>query len=134
MEFVAEAGVPLPFEVTYDSDELFVAMQVYDVTSGTAVLVDTIGMENFSGYSYFGSFTPDENKSYAVNKGVYTDDTYTTRDFGYSQGSDSFRTGSGGGGGGGSTSPANLIAYVEPEGVLTLEINPSQALQMEIES
>lgn len=90
MQFT-EAGVALPFEVTYDSPSLFVAMNVFDVTTGTPVLVVQVPMLNFSGNSYFAQFTPTAAKSYAVNKSVYTDGTYVTVDTDYSQGSDSFR-------------------------------------------
>ncbi len=91
MQFT-QAGVALPFEVTYDAPGLFVAMNVFDVTTGVPALVTQVPMVNYAGNSYFALFTPLPAHSYAVNKGVYTDGTYTTYDSIHSQGSDSFRS------------------------------------------
>lgn len=90
MQFV-DAAVPYPFEVTYDSPSLFVAMQVYNVTSGTPVFVNQVVMNHVYGNTYFGQFTPEAGQQYVINKAVFTDDTYTDLDIDYSQGSDSLR-------------------------------------------
>ncbi len=138
-----QSGVPLSFEVTY-SPGLFVAMKVYDTTTGSAVFVSTIGMTNFSGSSYFGNFTPTAGKTYSINKAVYTDGTYAVKRSGYSEGSETIRADdlagliwnaltasyadSGsfgaavGGIGGASTPPVNLICTIEPTTELNLEI------------
>jgi hypothetical protein len=85
------SGLPLPFEVTFDDDDLDVAMKVYDVT-GVPALVATVPMTHMDGGTYVASFTPDPDKSYVVRKSVYTDGTYTVLEGGYSSGSESFAT------------------------------------------
>lgn len=150
MEYV-EAGVPCPFEVTYDSPSLDVALQVFDVTSGSPVFVTKIAMLNVIGNTYFASFTPLSGKQYVINKAVYTDDTYDTLSLDYSQGSESLRAddfaglflnallasyqesgsvgqaiqraANGGGGGGSSSIGLPLTGFIQsPQLVATMEI------------
>lgn len=87
---MVQAGIPLSFEVTFDQPDLFVAMEVWDVTGGSPSLVDTLPMSNLSGNTYYCNFTPAVDKRYVTNKAVYTDDTYTARDGVHPEGSDSF--------------------------------------------
>ncbi len=89
MELVP-SSVALSFEVTYDSPTLDVGMTVFNTTSGSPVQVGSrIPMTLVYGNTYFAQFTPLENRSYVINKAVYTDDTLTTIDDNYSQGSES---------------------------------------------
>jgi len=88
---IAQAGVALPFEVTYYESDLFVGMVVLDVSTGTPVQVgDVIPMEIAADNTYFARFTPSNGKAYVVVKSVYTDDTYETIDTEYAAGSESF--------------------------------------------
>jgi len=89
MQFT-QAGIPLSFEVTYDAPDLFVAMEVWDVSGVSPALVDTLPMANLSGNTYYAKFTPVAGKTYVVNKAAYTDDTYSTRDGVHAEGSESF--------------------------------------------
>jgi hypothetical protein len=75
-----DPGVALPFEVTYDTTNLFVAMLVYDVTSGSPVLADTIPMDHVINGVYVGIFTPAANKTYLIVKASFTDVTYSAFD------------------------------------------------------
>jgi hypothetical protein len=87
-----DAGISLPFEVTYDLTTLFVAMQVFDCTSGTPVFVSTIPMTHTVNGTYVGFFTPAADKTYMINKGSYEDGTYTTLDPNRNTGSETFST------------------------------------------
>lgn len=61
----------------YDQDiTLDVAAKIYDVTDGSPVLVDTVAMPEVFAGVYFCAFTGEAEKSYVVNKSVYTDDTF----------------------------------------------------------
>lgn len=91
MEFT-QSGVPLSFEVTYDSPSLFVGMAVFDDSGASPSLVSLIPMDNFYGNTYRAKFTPSAGKSYLFNKSVYTDGSYDTIDSDYSQGSESIRS------------------------------------------
>lgn len=83
------SGIELPFEVTYDDPALFVAMKVYDMTSGSPVLVaGPLAMSNIVGNTYAGKFMPLDDKPYLIHKAVYTDGTYTTLDPDHSQASE----------------------------------------------
>lgn len=89
MEFVP-AGVPLSFEVTFDSPDLDVAMTVYDDTGADPVLLlSPFAMVLVYGNTYRAKFTPANGKSYIVIKGVYTNDAFEDLDPNYSQGSES---------------------------------------------
>jgi hypothetical protein len=106
---LAPANVPVSFEVTYSSPSLPVGLSVYDTTTDTPVLVQApLAMTNVPGTNtYVGNFTGENNKNYLILKAVYTDDTLTTIDTAWGQGSETITTeiqGGGGGGGGGGSS------------------------------
>lgn len=83
---IVPVGLPLGFEVTFDSNSLEVAMRVFD---DLGVQVGSpIQMINVFGNTYRGFFTPDDVKGFLIQKAVYTDNTYTTLDPNYSQGSE----------------------------------------------
>ena len=87
---LAPQGVPLTFEVTFDSPSLFVGMSVYDNNGSSPVLVSgRWGGHNVVGNTYQGKFTAPFARPYIIFKAVYTDGTYTTLDDNYSQGSES---------------------------------------------
>lgn len=87
---LAPAGVPLSFEVTFDSPGLPVAMSVYDDTGANPVLLlSPFAMAPVVGNTYRGKFTAQAAKSYIVLKAVYTDGTFTVLDPNYIQGSES---------------------------------------------
>lgn len=90
MELVP-AGTPLSFEVTYDAADLDVGMSVYDDSGVAPVLVGSVlAMEHVALNTYRAKFTPVAGKNYIAIKAVYTDETLTTVDSNYSQGSESF--------------------------------------------
>lgn len=87
---LAPSGVPLSFEVTFDSSSLDVGMTVYDDSGADPVLVQgPSAMALVAGNTYRAKFTPAVDKSYIVIKAVYTDDTLTTMSSDYAQGSES---------------------------------------------
>lgn len=115
---LAPVNVELSFEVTFDRADLDVGMCVYDDSGVDPVLVQgPSAMGLVAGYTYRGKFTADAEKSYIIIKAVYTDDTFTTLDSDYSQGSESIvvqdlATG-GGGGGGADCSVVGLVDEIE---------------------
>lgn len=91
MQFT-QAGVPLSFEITFDSPDLFVGMTVFDDSGLTPSQVGSvIAMDQVKGNSYRAKFTPSAAKSYVIHKGVYTDGTFTTLDSNYSESSEAIR-------------------------------------------
>jgi len=99
------AGEVLTFEVTYQSPSLNVGLTIFNTTTGTPILVEgPIAMQNVSGTNtYVANFTGEDGETYLAVKAVYTDDTLTTVDQDFGQGSESFiAVNSGGGGAGGS--------------------------------
>jgi len=74
------AGITLPFEVSLDRSDLYVAMNVFDCTGGTPTLHAQIPMPHVGNFTYVGFFQAVAGKSYVLNKSVYTDSTYATRD------------------------------------------------------
>lgn len=89
---LAPAGVPLSFEVTFDSPTLHVGMSVYDDSGALPVLLlSPFAMARVAPglNTYRGKFTAQAGKNYIILKAVYTDDTLTTLDGDYSQGSES---------------------------------------------
>lgn len=90
MEFV-QAGVPLSFEVTFDSPDLYVGMAIFDLSGVSPFLVAMVPMQNVYGNTYCGQFTPSAGKRYLINKAVYTDNTYTVFNQYYYQGSETVR-------------------------------------------
>lgn len=128
---LARAGVAQPFEWSaYDLNAaLFVAMKVYNVTTGTPVLVATVGMVHVLNGTYWGAFTPLASSSYVINLQPYTDDTYVTPNLNYSPGSESLYaevapTG-GGGSGGGAGVPVAM--FVQPEVLVATFVQPPVA-------
>lgn len=88
---IAKAGVPYGFNYTaFDHDEsLFVAAQIYNVTTGTPVFLSQVPMFHVEQGSYNGVFTPADGQVYAIVMLVYTDGTYTTPDPDRSPGAES---------------------------------------------
>lgn len=87
---LAPAGVQLSCEVTFDEDDLHVAMSVYDDTGAEPVLLlSPFAMTLVAGNTYRGKFTGLDGKNYIVIKAVYTDNSFTEFDDNYSQGSES---------------------------------------------
>lgn len=75
------------------SNALSVAAKIYDMSSGSPVLVQTSGLANLANGSYWFSFTPNSAKNYLANIAVYTDGTFTSLDSGYSPSDLPFGTG-----------------------------------------
>lgn len=122
MELVP-AGIPLSFEVTFDSSALDVGMTVYDDTGAYPDYVTFIPMILVYGNTYRGKFTAQNGKSYILVKAVYTDDTFTDFNLNYSQGSESIYAKNPDNG-----STPNLdsvIGYVEPSPTVVGFIEPS---------
>ena len=69
-----------PVEVTYSDPSLFVAMDVYDTSSGSPVHVQQDAMGHVQNGTYVATFNRDPAKSYAIAIAVYTDGTFGTRD------------------------------------------------------
>lgn len=66
---------------TFDMDAaLFVAGNLYDVTTGVAVFISQIVMAYEASGVYVGNFTPTSGHNYLVIAVVYIDGTYTTLD------------------------------------------------------
>lgn len=87
---LAPSGVPLTFEVTFDRDDLFVGMSVYDNSGVNPVLVSGPAiMSSVVGNTYQGKFTAPLPRPYIIFKAVYTDEELTTLSEDYSQGSES---------------------------------------------
>jgi hypothetical protein len=84
------AGVSLPFEVSYETGLSYVAMTVYNTTTGSPVLVGTYPMTETLYGTYLAFFTPTVNNSYLLHTQVYTSNTYTTPDGVHSSGSETF--------------------------------------------
>jgi len=84
MELV-QPGSLLPFEyAAFDlSPSLFVAMSIYDVTSGSPIFLTTTAMNHVVNGIYFGTFTPLADKAYLISKAVYTDGSFTTPNTSY---------------------------------------------------
>lgn len=86
-------GSPFSFNYTaYDqADDLFVAFQVYDVTTGTAVFASTVP----GNYAGFGAYTADfvgvAGKTYLVIGAVYTSGSFTVVDTNRSPGAECFQ-------------------------------------------
>lgn len=84
---------PLTFSTIDATSSWDVAAKVYDVTTGTPVLVSTVTLSPtiVSGV-YVGAFTPAADKAYFVITGVFTDGTFATPDTDYSPDSANFET------------------------------------------
>lgn len=86
MTTILNSLAPVPCEVSYDTNNLFVALKAYKlvlgnwVQEGAAVPALPAGINN----TYVGMFTPLlNNTSYMVELMVYTDNTYATPQAGY---------------------------------------------------
>jgi len=87
---LAQAGIPLSFEITFDANDLPVAMTVYDDTgSAPVLLLSPFAMVLVYGNTYRGKFTAEAGKNYIIVKSVYTDFNYTDLSPDYIQGSES---------------------------------------------
>ncbi len=62
------------------SSSLNIEAKVYNVTTGTPVLVGSVPMAHVFAGCYFGTFTGTVGQTYAVQKVVYSDPGYTTPD------------------------------------------------------
>jgi hypothetical protein len=61
----------------YDqSNSLFVAFDLYDISSGTAVFIERLLATYTIGGTYLSSYTPAANKTYLVIGAVYTNNAY----------------------------------------------------------
>jgi hypothetical protein len=61
-----------------------VALSIYDVTTGSAVLIQGLtAMTAITAGAYFGRFTPVAGKEYVAFAAVYTDNTFATINTGY---------------------------------------------------
>jgi hypothetical protein len=90
---IVPSGKPIAFEYSiYSGDAVRpVSMKIYDISTGTAVLVTTVTMTHVFNGTYWGAYTfPDASvgKNYLIQKSVYTDGTFTAADGSYSPGSE----------------------------------------------
>jgi hypothetical protein len=79
---IIQTGVPFNFTYgAYDqSNGLFIATTIYDITNNTPILVGFIPNVNVGGGVYEGSFTGSLNKNYLTITVAYTNNTYLTVD------------------------------------------------------
>ena len=85
MEIIA-GGQPFSFNyAAYDqSTALFVAFNIYDVSTGTSVFLSQV-ISTYSAFGiYMGGYSPQPGKSYLIIGVVYTDNTYATPNLNYS--------------------------------------------------
>lgn len=75
----------------FQSASLDVAAQIYDVSTGTPVFVDTVVMEHTEYGVYVGAFVGEPFTTYLVISAVYTDNTYLIPDTTYAPSSDEFQ-------------------------------------------
>lgn len=110
---IAPGSTTLTFEVTFNDPSLPVAMSVYDLTTGSPVLVQgPSAMSLVADYTYQGHFSGTTGRNYVIIKAVYTDGGFTVLDPNYSQGSESIVVVDLGGG---SSSPAGgaVIGFID---------------------
>jgi hypothetical protein len=111
---VAPGGSPLVFEVTFDANDLNVAMSVYDTTGVSPVLVQgPTAMVLVADYTYSGKFTGSTGHTYVIIKAVYTDGSFVTLSPNYSQGSESIIGVDFGGGGSTQSSTCEILGFVD---------------------
>jgi hypothetical protein len=116
---LAPADVPLSFEVTFDANDLHVGMSVYDDTGLTPILVaGPSAMTLVADYTYRGKFTAADGRNYIIIKAVYTDDTFSTLNPNYSQGSESIVAQVIGGGGNSSPPDGAIVGFVIPNDIV----------------
>jgi hypothetical protein len=87
----AVPNVSLPFEVSYVPG-LYVALNVYNTTTSSPVLVAQVVMSHVFNGTYIGFYSFLANSTYLINISVYTDDTYETVDTDYPPSSATFTT------------------------------------------
>ena len=93
MANVIPSGKPNCFEysVFSGSGSNYVAIKIYDLSSGTASLVTTVGMTHVFNGTYWAAYTfPNSSagKNFLIQKSVYTDGTFATVDSSYAPGSE----------------------------------------------
>jgi hypothetical protein len=93
MNAVVPSLKAIDFEYTaYDGlSSLFPAIKVYDLSSGTATLVNTVGMTHVFNGTYWSTLTftvAQAGKSFLIQKTVYTDGTFATVNQNYPSGSE----------------------------------------------
>lgn len=86
---VAPSGLSLPFEVTYDREDLIIGMKVWELDL-VPVIVDQQIMVHLAGGTYIGFFTADPGKSYVVSKASYLASDLLVLDSDRSPASESF--------------------------------------------
>lgn len=75
----------------YDQNAgLFIASDIFNITSGTPVFEEQIGMDHVLGGVYFCSFTGAVDQSYVNMKFIYLDSGFTTVDPTFAPGQDIF--------------------------------------------
>ncbi len=89
---VVPSGTPVDFEWTVPGATAsnFAAYKFYDLSSGSATLLGTLGLTFVYNGTWWGTYTFPANyagKNILVQKSTYTDGTYTTPD-GLNSGSD----------------------------------------------
>lgn len=90
---IVEKSQPFTFNyVSIDrADDLPVAFEVWDVTTGTAVFVDAIAGASIGNGSYIGSFESSAEKTFLIIGAVFTDGSFTTPDLNYSPDAESYQ-------------------------------------------
>ncbi len=88
------AGESLSMGFVYASYDflstLNIRAMIYDSTSGTPVLEDTVDLIHIENGIYFGSFDGEISSNYQIISVVYTDDTFTTPNYNYAPASTTF--------------------------------------------
>lgn len=90
---LVQSGTPFGFDYTaFDGDNaLFIAGNVYDISTGSPVFLSQVPMVNSINGTYSGLYTGIAGKVYLIETSVYTDGTYTTIDTSRSPGSDTYQ-------------------------------------------
>ncbi len=124
------SGVPLSFEVTFDSPSLHVGMSVYNDSGANPVLVSgPTAMALVYGNTYRGKFTGVENTNYIIVKAVYTTSGLSVLDDNYSMGSEScIAQVIGGGGDGGGSDLCNITGIVEASPIVVGIVESSEVV------
>lgn len=93
------AFIAINYGVYTQESDLFIAANLYNCTTGTAVFVSKTAMVHILGGVYFVALTGTADSCYEVLKLIYTDGTYVTVDTNWNAGSDSLQLFAGGSGG-----------------------------------
>lgn len=83
MATIVPSGKVIDFEYSAADGNtgLFVAMKIYDLSSGSPVLSSTVGMSHVFNGSYWGTFTfpaSASGKNFMIQKSCYTSGAFTT--------------------------------------------------------